>query len=86
MHVARCPVLCVRVCVGVCYSGIVRVEIDYLQPCISRASWPVLRAGRTRIRLKTTGELFSLVPPTSKANNVIIGRWAGALGGGVGWG
>ena len=30
-------------------------------------------AGRTRIRLKTTGEVFSLVPPTSKANNVILG-------------
>lgn len=34
---------------------------------------PAWRAGRTRIQLKPTGELFSLVPPTSKANNVIIG-------------
>lgn len=32
-------------------------------------------AGRTRVQLKTTGEVFSLVPPTSKANNVILGGW-----------
>jgi len=37
--------------------------------------------GRTRIKLKTTGEVFSLVPPTSKANNVIIGRtWIDTYG------
>lgn len=37
--------------------------------------------GRTRIKLKTTGEVFSLVPPTSKANNVIIGStWIDTYG------
>lgn len=37
--------------------------------------------GRTRIRLKTTGEVFSLVPPTSKANNVILGKtWIDTYG------
>lgn len=37
--------------------------------------------GRSRITLKTTGEVFSLVPPTSKANNVIIGRtWIDTYG------
>ncbi|KAI7842034.1 hypothetical protein COHA_004235 [Chlorella ohadii] len=37
--------------------------------------------GRTRIKLKPTGELFSLVPPTSKANNVIIGKtWIDTYG------
>jgi len=29
--------------------------------------------GRTRIRLKATGEVFSLVPPPTKVHNVIIG-------------
>ncbi|KAI3429462.1 hypothetical protein D9Q98_005554 [Chlorella vulgaris] len=37
--------------------------------------------GRTRIKLKSTGELFSLVPPTSKANNVILGKtWVDTYG------
>ncbi|KAL6774365.1 hypothetical protein ACKKBG_A24730 [Auxenochlorella protothecoides x Auxenochlorella symbiontica] len=37
--------------------------------------------GRTRIRLKTTDEVFSLVPPTSKANNVILGStWVDTYG------
>lgn len=37
--------------------------------------------GRTRIRLKSTGEVFSLVPPTSKANNVILGKtWVDTYG------
>lgn len=41
----------------------------------------VYPVGRTRIELKTTGETFSLVPPTSKANNVIIGStWIDTYG------
>ena len=37
--------------------------------------------GRTRIRLKPTGEVFSLVPPTSKAHNVILGStWIDTYG------
>ena len=37
--------------------------------------------GRSRIQLKKTGEVFSLVPPPSKANNVIIGRvWIDTAG------
>ncbi len=37
--------------------------------------------GRSRIRLQKTGEVFSLVPPPSKANNVIIGRvWIDTAG------
>ena len=35
---------------------------------------PVHRcAGRSRIKLRKTGEVFSLVPPNSKAHNVIVG-------------
>ena len=41
---------------------------------------PSLPAGRTRIRMKPTGEVFSLVPPTSKANNVILGGWLAGYG------
>ena len=38
-------------------------------------------AGRTRIRLKSTGEVFSLVPPNCKAHNVIVGRtWVDSAG------
>ncbi|KAK9843175.1 hypothetical protein WJX74_008032 [Apatococcus lobatus] len=41
----------------------------------------VFPLGRSRIRLKKTGEVFSLVPPPSKANNVIIGRvWIDTAG------
>ena len=29
--------------------------------------------GRSRIKLKSTGEVFTLVPPNVKANNVIVG-------------
>ncbi|CAD7703208.1 unnamed protein product [Ostreobium quekettii] len=37
--------------------------------------------GRTRIRLKRTGEVFSLVPPTSKACNVVVGGiWIDSFG------
>ena len=37
--------------------------------------------GRTRIRLKSTGEVFSLVPPNCKAHNVIVGRtWVDSAG------
>eukprot|EP00803_Ostreobium_quekettii_P008107 evm.model.scf_403.9 EVM.evm.TU.scf_403.9 scf_403:43062-44447(+) len=37
--------------------------------------------GRTRIRLKRTGEVFSLVPPTSKACNVVVGgTWIDSFG------
>lgn len=37
--------------------------------------------GRTRIKLKGTGELFSLVPPPTKAHNVIIGSiWIDTFG------
>ena len=39
------------------------------------------RSGRTRIRLKSTGEVFSLVPPNCKAHNVIVGRtWVDSAG------
>ena len=38
-------------------------------------------AGRTRIRLKSTGEVFSLVPPNCKAHNLIVGRtWVDSAG------
>lgn len=38
-------------------------------------------AGRTRIQLRKTGEVFSLVPPNSKAHNVIMGRtWVDCYG------
>ncbi len=30
-------------------------------------------AGRSRIKLRKTGEVFSLVPPNSTAHNVIVG-------------
>lgn len=41
----------------------------------------VFPVGRTRITLKTTGETFSLVPPPSKVNNVIVGRvWIDTCG------
>ena len=37
--------------------------------------------GRTRIRLKTTGEVFSLLPPNSKAYNLIVGSmWVDTFG------
>ena len=29
--------------------------------------------GRSRIKLKSTGEVFTLVPPNVKANNLIVG-------------
>lgn len=39
------------------------------------------RAGRTRIRLKSTGEVFTLVPPNCKAHNVVVGRtWVDSFG------
>lgn len=38
-------------------------------------------AGRSRIKLRKTGEEFSLVPPNSKAHNVIMGRtWVDCYG------
>ena len=38
-------------------------------------------AGRSRIALRETGEVFSLVPPNSKAHNVIMGRtWVDCYG------
>ena len=38
-------------------------------------------AGRTRIRLKSTGEVFTLVPPNCKAHNVVVGRtWVDSFG------
>jgi hypothetical protein len=37
--------------------------------------------GRSRIHLKATGETFSLVPPNSKAHNLIVGRtWVDCYG------
>ncbi|KAK9817890.1 hypothetical protein WJX72_003822 [[Myrmecia] bisecta] len=37
--------------------------------------------GRSRIKLRKTGEEFSLVPPNTKANNVVIGRtWIDTAG------
>eukprot|EP00891_Asterochloris_glomerata_P007468 jgi/Astpho2/7468/Aster-02045 len=37
--------------------------------------------GRTRIRLKSTGEVFTLVPPNCKAHNVVVGRtWVDSFG------
>ncbi len=39
--------------------------------------WP----GRSRMRLRRTGEVFSLVPPNSKAHNLIVGRiWVDCYG------
>jgi hypothetical protein len=41
----------------------------------------VYPAGRTRIRLKPTGETFSLVPPPAKAHNLIVGStWIESFG------
>lgn len=38
-------------------------------------------AGRTRIKLRKTGETYSLVPPNSKAHNVIVGgTWVDCYG------
>ena len=38
-------------------------------------------AGRTRIKLRKTGEVYSLVPPNSKAHNVIVGgTWVDCYG------
>ena len=37
--------------------------------------------GRTRIRLKLTGELYTHVPPNAKAHNLVIGRtWVDSFG------
>lgn len=37
--------------------------------------------GRTRITLKASGELFSLVPPNAMVHNIVIGRtWVDAFG------
>ena len=37
--------------------------------------------GRTRIKLRKTGETYSLVPPNSKAHNVIVGgTWVDCYG------
>jgi len=33
--------------------------------------WPL---GRTRIRLKESGEVFNIIPPMSRVNNVLVGR------------
>ena len=50
-----------------------------LAPCVQTASGaPVIPgggrgAGRSRMRLRATGEEFSLVPPNSTAHNVIVG-------------
>ena len=41
----------------------------------------IFPVGRTRIKLKGTGEVFSLVPPPSKAHNLIIGStWVDTSG------
>lgn len=38
-------------------------------------------AGRTRIKLRKNGEVYSLVPPNSKAHNVIVGgTWVDCYG------
>ena len=38
-------------------------------------------AGRSRITLRKSGETYSLVPPNSKAHNVIVGRtWVDCYG------
>ena len=52
-----------------------------------RRPLPLRAAGRTRVHLKTTGETFTLVPPTTKANNVILGGCCSyaAWVVGVGW-
>ncbi len=40
-----------------------------------------LHAGRTRITLRTTGEVYSLVPPNAMVHNIVIGRtWVDAFG------
>ena len=42
---------------------------------------PYVHTGRSRIALRETGEVFSLVPPNSKAHNVIMGRtWVDCYG------
>jgi len=44
-------------------------------------SLEVYPVGRTRIKYKTTGEELSLVPPTCKAYNLVIGRlWVDTFG------
>jgi hypothetical protein len=44
-------------------------------------SLEVYPVGRTRIKLKGTGEVYSLVPPPTKAHNVIIGStWIDTFG------
>lgn len=38
-------------------------------------------AGRTRIRLKRAGELFTHVPPNAKVHNIVLGRtWVDSFG------
>jgi hypothetical protein len=41
----------------------------------------IFPVGRTRVRLRSTGEVFSLVPPNCKAHNVVVGRtWVDTFG------
>ena len=45
------------------------------------SSLSYLNAGRTRIKLRKSGETYSLVPPNSKAHNVIVGgTWVDCYG------
>ncbi len=38
-------------------------------------------AGRTRITLRTSGEVYTLVPPNAMVHNIVIGRtWVDAFG------
>lgn len=49
------------------------------QQCVLCCSW--LCAGRTRITLRGTGEVYTLVPPNAMVHNIVIGRtWIDAFG------
>ena len=42
---------------------------------------PPCYAGRTRITLRSTGEVYTLVPPNAMVHNIVIGRtWVDAFG------
>ena len=49
--------------------------------CTTLLSSATLYPGRTRITLRSTGEVFTLVPPNCKAHNLIVGRtWVDSAG------
>ena len=42
---------------------------------------PLYTTGRTRIHLKRTGEVFNIIPPASRINNVVVGSmWIDTFG------